>query len=448
VLALNAGVDADLPDGGSYQYLPALVREGRVAESQIDTAVRRMLELKFRAGLFEERPAEVANAIALTNDDEARALALTAAQRSIVLLKNNGVLPLSLKAGAAGKKIIAVIGPNAAVARLGGYYGIPPVTVSILEGVQNLAGDNAEIVYSEGVKITENDDWWADEVQLADPAENLQRIADAVEIASDADVIVLAIGDTEQTSREAWADTHLGDRSSLDLVGEQQQLFDAMKALGKPVVVILINGRPASTVAIAEQADALIEGWYLGEQGGNAMADVLFGRINPGGKLPVTIPRNVGQLPMFYNHKPSARRGYLFDTVEPLFPFGWGLSYTRFEIGKPKLGNRKIDADGYVDVQVPIRNTGKITGDETVQLYIRDRIASVTRPVIELRGFERVTLAPGERRSVVFRLGPESFRMWNDNMQRVVEPGEFEILVGPNSVDLQGVTLTVEAVDE
>jgi beta-glucosidase len=178
------------------------------------------------------------------------------------------------------------------------------------------------------------------------------------------------------------------------------------------------------------------------------MADVLFGRVNPGGKLPVTIPRNVGQLPMFYNHKPSARRGYLFDTVEPLFPFGWGLSYTRFEIGKPKLGNRKIDADGYVDVQVPIRNTGKITGDETVQLYIRDRIASVTRPVIELRGFERVTLAPGERRSVVFRLGPESFRMWNDNMQRVVEPGEFEILVGPNSVDLQGVTLTVEASDE
>jgi beta-glucosidase len=448
VLALNSGVDADLPDGGSFQYLPELLRDGRVTVSQIDTAVRRMLELKFRAGLFEERPADLANAIALTNNDEARALALTAAQRSIILLKNNGILPLSLTGGAAGRKTIAVIGPNAAVARLGGYYGIPPVTVSILEGVRNVAGDNAEVVYSEGVKITENDDWWADDVQLADPAENLQRIADAVEVASDADVIVLAIGDTEQTSREAWADAHLGDRNSLDLVGEQQALFDAMKALGKPVIVILINGRPASTVTIAEQADALIEGWYLGEQGGNAMADVLFGRVNPGGKLPVTIPRNVGQLPMFYNHKPSARRGYLFDTVEPLFAFGWGLSYTTFEIGKPKLGRKSIDTDGYVDVQVPIRNTGKVSGDETVQLYIRDRIASVTRPVIELRAFERVTLKPGERRNVVFRLGLESFRMWNDNMQRVVEPGEFDILVGPNSVDLQGVTLTVEAGDE
>jgi beta-glucosidase len=448
VRAMNAGVDADLPDGGAYRYLPELVRDGRIGEAQIDTAVRRMLELKFRAGLFEQQPADIANALAITNTDEARALALTAAQRSIVLLKNNGVLPLSLKTNDRNRKTIAVIGPNAAVARLGGYYGIPPVTVSILEGVRNLAGENADIVYAEGVKITENDDWWADEVQLAEPAENLRRIEEAVEVARSADVILLAIGDTEQTSREAWADGHLGDRSSLDLVGEQQQLFDAMRSLGKPVVVILINGRPASTVDIAERADALIEGWYLGEQGGNAVADVLFGRINPGGKLPVTIPRNVGQLPMFYNHKPSARRGYLFDTVEPLFPFGWGLSYTTFDIGKPRLGRKKIDTDGFVEVRVPVRNSGRIAGDETVQLYIRDKIASVTRPVVELRAFERVTLAAGERRNIVFRLGPESFRIWNDKMQRVVEPGEFEILVGPNSVDLKSVTLTVSAADE
>jgi beta-glucosidase len=448
VRAMNAGVDADLPDGGAYRYLPELVRDGRIGEAQIDTAVRRMLELKFRAGLFEQQPADIANALATTNNDEARALALTAAQRSIVLLKNNGVLPLSLKTNDRNRKTIAVIGPNAAVARLGGYYGIPPVTVSILEGVRNLAGENADIVYAEGVKITENDDWWADEVQLAEPAENLRRIEEAVEVARSADVILLAIGDTEQTSREAWADGHLGDRSSLDLVGEQQQLFDAMKSLGKPVVVILINGRPASTVDIAERADALIEGWYLGEQGGNAVADVLFGRINPGGKLPVTIPRNVGQLPMFYNHKPSARRGYLFDTVEPLFPFGWGLSYTTFDIGKPRLGRKKIDTDGFVEVRVPVRNSGRIAGDETVQLYIRDKIASVTRPVVELRAFERVTLAAGERRNIVFRLGPESFRIWNDKMQRVVEPGEIEILDCPNSVDFKSVTQTVSAADE
>ncbi len=177
----------------------------------------------------------------------------------------------------------------------------------------------------------------ADEVKLSDPVENHKLIAEAINIARQADVIVLAMGDTEQTSREGWALSHLGDRDSLDLVGEQYELFRAMKATGKPVVVALINGRPASTVEIADNANALIEGWYLGEQGGNAMADVLFGDVNPGGKLPVTIPRSVGQLPVFYNYKPSAHRGYLFDSALPLFPFGWGLSYSTFTLGEPRL---------------------------------------------------------------------------------------------------------------
>ncbi|HWM28815.1 MAG TPA: glycoside hydrolase family 3 C-terminal domain-containing protein, partial [Woeseiaceae bacterium] len=319
----------------------------------------------------------------------------------------------------------------------------PPVTVSILEGIRAKAGNRADVRFAQGVKITENDDWWADEVVLSDPEENRRLIAEAVEVAEDADVVVLAIGDTEQTSREAWADGHLGDRSSLDLVGEQQELFDALKATEKPIVVILINGRPASTVEISEQADALIEGWYLGEQGGHAMADVLFGDVNPGGKLPVTIPRNAGQLPLFYNHKPSARRGYLFDSVEPLYPFGWGLSYTTFEIGRPELSADTIAVDGTVEVRVRVQNTGDSSGDETVQLYIRDKVSSVTRPVMELRGFERVTLAPGERRTVTFTLDPASFHYWNDKMERVVEPGEFEIMVGPNSVDLESATLTI-----
>ncbi|HEX5787772.1 MAG TPA: glycoside hydrolase family 3 N-terminal domain-containing protein [Woeseiaceae bacterium] len=442
VIALEAGVDVDLPSGIAFSTLPQALADGLITEERLDDAVRRHLDIKFRAGLFEDPYADADAAVRLTNNEEARALALTAAERAIVLLKNDGVLPLELPARGA-KPTIAVIGPNAAVARLGGYYGIPPVTVSPLDGIRAKVGSRAEIVHAEGVVITESDDWWADEVVLGDPEENRRLIAEAVEVAEQADTIVLAIGDTEQTSREGWADVHLGDRSSLDLVGQQQELFDALRALDKPLVVILINGRPLSTVTIAEEADALIEAWYLGEQGGNALANVLFGDVNPGGKLPVTIARSVGQLPMVYNVKPSARRGYLFDTTEPLFPFGWGLSYTSFELSPPVLSARSIAVDGSVDVSVRVTNTGDRRGDETVQLYVRDLVSSVTRPVKELKAFERVTLEPGESREVRFTLGPEALHMWNIDMERVVEPGEFDIMTGPNSADLQSVTLTV-----
>ena len=446
VRAFNAGVDIDLPNGNAYPALPDAIRDGLVDERRVDAAVKRVLELKIRAGLFEEPYADVEYAERITNNEEARALARRAAERSVVLLKNDGMLPLKLPGnrGRRDKQVIAVIGPNAAVARLGGYYGEPPHTVSILDGIKEKAGDSAEVRFAQGVVITENDDWWADEVVLGDPEENRRLIREAVDAARGADVIVLAIGDTEQTSREGWADSHLGDRASLDLVGEQQELFDALRALEIPLAVMLINGRPFSSVAISEQADALIEGWYLGEQGGHAMADVLFGDVNPGGKLPVTIPRSVGQLPMYYNYKPSAKRGYLFETTDPLYPFGWGLSYTTFELGPPRLSRSNIKVDGSVDVEVGIRNTGTLTGDETVQLYIRDKVSSVTRPIKELKAFERVTLAPGERTTVRFTLTPETFRMWNDKMEHVVEPGEFEIMTGPNSVDLDSVTLSIQ----
>ncbi|MDO6415194.1 glycoside hydrolase family 3 N-terminal domain-containing protein [Sphingomonas sp. BIUV-7] len=443
VRALAAGVDADLPDGLSYATLAKAVREGRVREADVDAAVRHMLELKFRAGLFEEPLADVAHAERITNDADARALALLAAQRSITLLKNDGMLPLALPS-ASSKPTIAVIGPSAAVARLGGYYGQPPHSVSILEGLRTKLGTSANLVFAQGVKITENDDWWENDVKLADPAENRRLIAEAVEAARAADTIILCIGDTEQSSREGWAPNHLGDRDSLDLVGQQQDLFDALKALGKPIAVVLINGRPASTVAIAEQANAILEGWYLGEQGGNAVADVLFGTVNPGGKLPVTIPRSVGQLPVFYNSKPSAHRGYLFGDNAPLFPFGWGLSYTSFDIGAPRLSAAKMGTGGSANVSVDVRNTGKRAGDETVQLYIHDLVSSVTRPAKELRGFQRVTLQPGERRTLTFALTPHSLEMWNDQMHRVVEPGKFEIMTGGNSIDLKTTLLTVE----
>jgi len=440
-LALKAGVDIDLPSVAAYATLVQQVRNGTVPVALIDQAVRRLLTLKFRAGSFENPFADADKAVALTNNAEARALARTAAQRTIILLKNDGALPLSLPPGKV--PVIAVIGPNAAVARLGGYYGEPPVTVSILDGIRAKVGARAKIVFAQGVKITANDDWWADEVKLADPKENQRLIDEAVAAARGADRIILAIGDTEQTSREGWAKTHLGDRDSLDLVGEQQGLFDALRALDKPLIVILINGRPASTVKIAEQANALLEGWYLGEQGGNAVADVLFGDVNPGGKLPVTIPRSVGQLPMFYNVKPSARRGYLFDTVEPLFPFGYGLSYTSFDIGAPRLSAEHMGIDGSVTVTVPVRNTGTRAGDETVQLYVHQLVGSVTRPLKELKAFERVTLAAGEAKTVRFTLTPEAFRMWNIAMQRVVEPGAFEIMVGGNSMDLKSTLLHI-----
>jgi beta-glucosidase len=444
VMAMAAGVDSDLPSSsGPYSTLIEAVRTGKVSQRQIDIAVGRMLDLKFRAGLFENPYADAEAAVAITNNGEARALARTTAARAITLLKNDGALPLALPAAGQPKPTIAVIGPNAAVARLGGYYGQPPVTVSILEGIKAKVGDRANIVFSEGVKITENDDWWADDVKLGDPAQNRVRIAAAVEAARGADKIILAIGDTEQTSREGWADSHLGDRSSLDLVGQQQELFDALKALGKPIIVVMINGRPLSIVKVAEQTNALVEGWYLGEQGGNAMADVLFGDVNPAGRLPVTIPRSVGQLPAYYNYKPSARRGYLFDNQAPLFPFGFGLSYTTFTMGTPTLSAASIKPNGTVAVSVPVTNTGTRAGDEVVQLYVRDKVSSVTRSVQDLRGFQRVNLAPGQTRNVTFNLDREALQMWNINMERVVEPGEFDISVGPSSATLKSVTLTV-----
>jgi beta-glucosidase len=443
LLALAAGVDSDLPSGGAYGGLVKLVRDGKVSEAKIDAAVRHMLSLKFRAGLFENPYADLKTATAITNNAEARALALKVAQRSITLLKNDGMLPLSLPKAGAVKPTIAVIGPSAAVARLGGYYGQPPVTVSILDGIKAKVGTRANIVFAQGVKITEDDDWWDDAVVLSDPAANRKLIADAVAAVKNVDQIVLTLGDTEQTSREGWAKNHLGDRDSLDLVGQQQELFDALKATGKPITVVLINGRPATINKVAVEANAILEGWYLGEQGGNAVADVLFGDVNPGGKLPVTIPRSVGQLPFTYNYKPSARRGYLFADATPLYPFGYGLSYSKFEIGAPILSSAKIGRNGNVTVSVLVKNTSARPGDETVQIYVRDKISSVTRSVMDLKAFKRVTLAAGATQNVSFTLTPESFQMWNDKMQRVVEPGEFDIMAGPNSVELKTVTLTV-----
>lgn len=442
--ALLAGVDVDLPEGAGFKDLAKSVREGRVPQAAVDKAVRRLLTMKFNAGLFDNPWPDLAKA-KTSNGPEGVALARKAAERSLVLLKNNGALPLALPDSASAKKpTIAVIGPNADVARLGGYYGEPRASVTPLQGIRAAVGDRAKVVHALGVEIIDGDsDWWDDAVVLADPAENRQRIAEAVEVAKAADTIVLFIGDTEKTSREAWAANHLGDRTSLDLVGEQNELFKALKALGKPVVAVLINGRPPSYPTIAAEADAILETWYAGEQQGTAIADALIGKVNPGGKMPVSTARNVGQLPNFYNHKPSARRGYLFDEVTPLYPFGWGLSYTTFSLAAPVLSAPVIKPGEGVTVTVRVANTGARAGDEVVQVYLRDDVSSVTRPVKELVGFKRVTLQPGETRDVAIAIEPRAFAMWDAEMKQVTEPGTFTIMTGANSAEVQSVKLEV-----
>lgn len=439
VRALKSGVDFDLPDGNTYKLLPAALEKGLITMGEIDTAVRRMLELKFQAGLFENPYADADYAEAITDNEEARALALRAAHRSIVLLENDGILPLDKTAYSR----VAVIGPNAAAVRLGGYSDVPTRVITMLDGVKAALGDGVTIDHHPGVKLTADGDWWEDEITPADRDENLRMIEEAKRAARNAEIIILFIGGSEATTREGWGKEHLGDRASIELPAQQNELVDAMLSLGKPVVTVLINGQPMGVDEISGRVNALIEGWYLGQEGGTAMADVLFGAVNPGGKLPVTIPRDVGQLPLVYNHKPSALRGYLDQTTEPLYPFGYGISYTTFELGAPVLSATSIAVDGTVSVSVDVTNTGDREGDEVVQLYIRDVVSSVTRPVKELRGFRRLTLQPGETQTVSFELGEKDFRFWNADMQRVVEPGEFTIMTGANSRDLQSATLTV-----
>jgi beta-glucosidase len=259
-------------------------------------------------------------------------------------------------------------------------------------------------------------------------------------------VIVLAIGGNEQTSREAWSLQHMGDRTSLDLIGRQDELVQAMLATGKPVVALLFNGRPLSINEVAETVPAVVECWYLGQETGHAVAEVLFGDRNPGGKLPITVPRSAGHVPAFYNHKPSARRGYLFDDVSPLFPFGFGLSYTTFSVTNVRLADATIRRDGATRVLCEVTNTGGWEGAEVVQVYVRDLVSSVTRPVKELKGFRKVSLAAGETATVEIPLGPDALAFHDVAMNRVVEPGEFAVMVGTSSRDrdLQTVTLRVE----
>jgi beta-glucosidase len=442
ILALNAGVDAELPDGQAYARLPALVRAGQVREARVDSAVARVLRLKFEAGLFEHPYLDLQRAVRETNTPADVALARTVAQRSIVLLKNDGVLPLDPRATLR----LAVVGPNAEAPLLGGYSGINPKAVGILAGVRAAAGQGIAVEYAEGVRITETAGSRRESMPIAlpKPEENAARIAEAVRVARRADVVLLVVGDTPDITREATSRGAPGDRSTLGLFGDQDALVDSILATGKPVVALLINGRALAVTRLAETANALVEGWYLGQEGGHAFADVLFGAVNPGGKLPVSFPRAVGALPVYYDRHPTADVNvYVEGARTPLFPFGFGLSYTTFDLGAPRLARQRIAVGDTALVDVEVTNTGRRAGDEVVQLYVRDDVSSVPRPVLELKGSERVTLAPGEKRTVRFTLPPDALAFWNIDMRRVVEPGTFTISTGPSSATLKSATLTV-----
>ena len=439
--ALEAGVDLELPDRRTYATLVEQVRAGHVAEATLDRAVARMLRLKFLAGLFEHPYADEDEAVRVTNAPAHQQLALEAARRSIILLQNRGnVLPIDR----ARVGTLAVIGPNAADVHLGGYSEDPGRGVSVLQGVRDKAGPSIKVVYAEGTRITEEKaSWTSDKVVAGDPAANRKRIAEAVKVARGADVVLLVLGTNESTSREAYSDNHLGDMATLELIGQQNELAEAIAALGKPTVALLLNGRPQAIGRLAELVPAILEGWYLGQEGGTAAADVLFGDVNPGGKLPITIPQSAGHLPAYYSRKPSSFRNYLFSSRGPLFPFGHGSSYTTFTLDGLTITPETMPAAGTASVSVTIANTGARAGDEVVQLYIRDEVSSVTRPVKLLRGFERVTLAPGEKKTVTFTVGPDALAFTNEDMHRVVEPGTFEIMVGTSSETSLSGKLTV-----
>ena len=442
-LAVRAGVNIELPEPDCYRHLVELVREGTLKESDLDDLVKPMLHAKFRLGLFDDPYVDPAEAERVVGCDAHRALALRAARETITLLKNDGAL---LPLDPARFRSIAVIGPNAHRHMLGGYSGVPKRVVTVLDGIKAAVKGRVDVRYSEGCKITIGGSWTEDRVVPSDPEEDRRQIAEAVQVTAGADVVVLVIGDNEQTSREGWGKKHLGDRASLDLVGRQQELAEALVATGKPVVVCLFSGRPASVRWLAEHAPAILECWYLGQEGGTAVADVLFGTVNPGGKLPMTIPRSAGHLPAFYNYKPSARRGYLFDDVTPLWPFGFGLSYTTFAVERVRLEKAVIRKNGRTRLLADVTNTGRRAGSEVVQLYVRDRVSSVTRPVKELKGFTKVSLRPGETTTVSFDVTPETLAFHDVAMREVVEPGEFTLMVGTSSrdEDLQSVTLRVE----
>lgn len=450
-LALTSGIDVELPRYDCYAGpLKEQVENGLVSEELVDRAVLRILRLKMMLGLFENPYVEPEAAENVFDTPDQRKLALESAQKSVVLLKNeSNLLPLSKNI-----ETIAVIGPNADSRRnlLGDYtypahaefqvargraagdteqdeggeadqMGVP--VVSILEGIKAKAGGNTRVLYAEGCEVT---------------GTSKESFEEAVKTAKAADIAVVVVGGKSGLALDCTCG-EMRDRAELGLPGVQEELVKAVNETGTPVVVILINGRPYTLGWLAENVPAIIEAWLPGEEGGNAVADVLFGDYNPGGKLPISFPERAGQVPVYYGHKRSGGRSqiwvnYVDGSASPIFEFGYGLSYTTFNFNNLRIEPKKVPPDGKVSIKADVTNTGDREGDEVVQLYVNDRVASITRPVKELKGFKRIGLEPAEMQTVEFELSTELLAFYDKDMKLIVEPGIFKVMVGRSANDI------------
>ncbi len=429
--ALNAGLDSEMTSTLIRDFGEQLLADHEISMKRVNDAVRRILRVKFRAGLFENPYVDVSKAESAQLQPDAVALAREDAARSMVLLKNdNATLPLD------STKNTAVIGPlgDDGHAMLGPWWGRgrDEDAVTLLTGIRAQSSGTTTFVQACDLPHTEPPQY--------DPADDCPAgpgFDQAVAAASAADQVVLALGESREMSGEA------ASRTTLDLPGDQQQLIDRIKATGKPFVVVLFNGRPLTLQDVAASSPAILEAWFPGVQAGNAVADVLFGTVNPGGKLPVSFPVSEGQVPIYYNHEPTGRpcdttqkfnsRYRDLDTCQPLYPFGYGLSYSTFSISNLQLGSATVSTKGSITASVDVTNTGTVAGDEVVQLYIHDPVASISQPVRRLRGFERVTLNPGQTQSVTFTLDASDFGFYDNSGKLVVERGGIDVYAGNSS---------------
>lgn len=445
--AFTAGLDLEAARPDIYPHIAELVKEGRLSEADVDVAVRRILKAKFRSGVFDKKYADVKNIKKHVHTPEHIALAKTIADESIVLLQNNdNILPLNPDK----IKSIAVVGPNANQVQYGDYsYTRDNKSgVTVLQGITDLVGDKVKVNYAKGCGISSLD---------------TTGIAEAVEAAKESDVVVAVLGETsvilsglgwgrgpgEMEADDTFTTGEGYDITDINPIGVQRELLQALKATGKPIVLVLVHGRPWSIVWEKDNMDAILEAWYPGEQGGNSVADIIFGKVNPSGRLNATIPQSAGHIPVAYDYKPSAKginrepgtpekpgRDYVFSSPDPVFSFGHGLSYTDFEYGDMQISGDTFGNEG-ITVSVNVKNTGSVPGKEVVQLYVNDKISSVTTPVKALKGFSKISLAPGESRRVSFTVAPEDLGLWNRDMKYVTEPGDFDFMFGKSSENIQ-----------
>ena len=441
-MALTAGVDLEFPAVHAYGELISMVENNEIEESLIDEAARRILLVKFKAGLFDRQYKAPEDLSKVLHTPEHITHARKMAEESIVLLKNDNILPLDINK----IKSVAVIGPNADQVQFGDYtvtndnkYGVTP-----LQGIKNLAGEKITVTYAKGCDITDLSKEGFDE---------------AIRTAEESDVIIAFLGGTSIIySGVGWGNQNNTaiytcgeglDRTELDHPGVQPELLRALYSTGKPLILVMVHGRPYTIAWEKEYIPAILDAWYPGEQGGNAIADILFGNVNPSGRLPMSVPQSVGHIPVTYDYKPSGRgfykqpgspespgRDYVFSTPDPLYPFGYGLSYSEFKYSELHIENSEIEKGEAICLSINITNTSKRAGKEVCQVYVNDLISSVTTPVMQLKGFKKVQIEVGETKKVSFKIPYEELSLWNCDMERVVEPGEFEIMVGRSADDI------------